>query len=322
MRALGKELKMGGQAVIEGVMMRSEDSWAVAVRAPSGEIVVRKQPWRSIGSRIKILKLPVLRGAVILIETLVLGVKALNFSAEIASAEDQPRTGEKPGKLPEQDTQKEGFWKAFALGGTVVFSLLVGLAVFYYLPLWLTETLGIADPFLFNAVDGALRIAVFLTYLIIIAQWKDIQRVFEYHGAEHQTIAAYERRLTLDWENIRKLSRFHPRCGTSFVLVLLIISIFIFMLFGKPADWGQRFARMLAIPLIGGISYELIKLGDRYPENLLTRIMVAPGLWLQRITTRRPDSSQVEVAAAALNAALDNEGSSREEALALSASHG
>jgi len=321
MHALGKELKMGGQAVIEGVMMRSEDSWAVAVRAPSGEIVIRKEPWRSIGSRFRLLKLPVLRGAVILIETLVLGVKALNFSAETASA-DQPRIEDKQGNAPEQSKEKEGFWKALTLGGTVAFSLLAGLAVFYYLPLWLTESIGIADPLLFNAVDGALRIAIFLAYLIIISQWKDIQRVFEYHGAEHQTIAAYERRLELSWENIRKLSRFHPRCGTSFVLVLLIISIFFFMLFGKPADWGLRFARMLVIPLIGGVSYELIKLGDRYPDNLLTRIMVAPGLWLQRITTRRPESSQVEVAVAALKAALETEGRPLEEALAVSTSHG
>jgi uncharacterized protein YqhQ len=167
--------------------------------------------------------------------------------------------------------------------------------------------LKIENPYWFNMVDGVIRVIFFLIYLFIISRWKEIRRVFEYHGAEHQTIAAYEDRKELIWENIRNYSRFHKRCGTSFILILMLVSIFVFMLLGKPSDWLERLIRMLFIPLIGGVSYELIKLGDRFPRNFLTRLMIAPGLWLQSITTLAPDEKQVEVAAAALKAALDLE---------------
>ena len=317
-----KKLKMGGQAVIEGVMMRAEDNWAVAVRTPEGKIVVKTEPWRSIGKRFRILDMPVLRGAIILVETLVLGIKALCFSAE-ASAENQvsEENGSSVSEKP-ADSGGKGFWWTVYLVGTVFFSLVFGLALFFYLPLLMTEMLGISSPFWFNVVDGSLRIAVFLGYLLFISRWKEIGRVFEYHGAEHQTIAAFEARKELSWENIRHYSRFHPRCGTSFVLVLLVLSIFIFMFFGKPADWGERLLRMLVIPIIGGISYELIKLSDRFPDNIITRIVVAPGLWLQKITTRPPDERQVEVAVAALKSALKLDSFPLEESLAVTAHDG
>ena len=317
-----KKLKMGGQAVIEGVMMRAEDNWAVAVRTPKGEIVVKREPWRSLGKKFRILDLPVLRGAIILVETLVLGIKALSFSAE-ASAETQCSTENGSGQGEEPaGSEKKGFWWSLSLAGTVLFSLVFGLALFFYLPLLVTEMLGIESPFWFNVVDGVLRIVVFLAYLFVISRWKEIARVFEYHGAEHQTIAAFEARKELIWKNIRRYSRFHPRCGTSFVLVLLVLSIFVFMFFGKPADWGERFLRMLIIPIIGGISYELIKLSDRFPDNIITRIVVAPGLWLQKITTQPPDESQVEVAVAALKSALDLDSFPLEEPLAVPAQDG
>ena len=293
-------------------MMRSEDNWAVAVRAPGGEIVVKKESFRSVSKRFRFLDLPVLRGMVILFETLILGVKALNFSVEIASQEEtrQQNGDQGPGE------KEKGWWWSVSLIATVVFSLAAGMAVFFYLPLLATELLGIQSPFWFNVVDGLLRISVFLAYLFVISRWKEIRRVFEYHGAEHQTIAAFEKKQALRWDNIRNCSRFHPRCGTSFVLILLIVSVFVFMILGKPADWGERLLRMLLVPLVAGVSYELIKLSDRFPGNPLTRITTAPGLWLQRITTLPPDKSQVEVAVTALAAALESEIAAVEPAMA------
>jgi uncharacterized protein YqhQ len=293
-----KELKMGGQAVIEGVMMRGGDNWAVAVRKGDGSIALKKETWVSVGKRFGLSKLPVLRGAIILIETLVLGVRALSFSAEVTS-EDENEPITKPGE------NENGFWWKISLGGTVLFSLAAGLGLFFYLPLLITELTGIENPFWFNFVDGILRMSVFLAYLLIISRWKDIRRVFEYHGAEHKTIAAWENKQPLNWDHIRDFTRFHPRCGTSFVLILMLVSILVFLFFGKPEVWTDRLVRLAVVPLIAGISYELIKLSDRHPEKLLTRIAVAPGLWLQRITTYEPDESQVEVAVAALAAAMD-----------------
>jgi uncharacterized protein YqhQ len=296
-----KEIKMGGQAVIEGVMMRSENQWAVAVRTPQGEILIRRERWQPVTQRFPFLKLPVLRGAVILFETLILGVKALNFSADVAATAEEDGQAQVGMPPPEE---KKGFWWSLSLFGTVAFSLLLGLATFFYLPLWLTELMGIDNSFLFNLVDGVLRIAFFLLYLWLISKWSQIRRVFEYHGAEHKTISAYENQRELTWQNIQGYSTFHPRCGTSFVLVLMLVSILCFMLLGKPTDLPQRLIRMLCIPLIGGVSYELIKLSSRHSGHALFRFIIAPGLWLQRITTRQPDQSQVEVAVAALKAAL------------------
>ncbi len=295
-----KEIKMGGQAVIEGVMMRAAEQWAVAVRKPDGEILVHRDDWKSPSSRYRVLRLPVLRGSLILLETLFLGVKALSFSAEVAAsaevkAEPRPSAGSRGGR---------DFWMTLSMVGTVATSLLLGIGLFFYLPLVLTDLLGVVNPLLFNVVDGLIRVALFLVYLLAISRWSEIRRVFQYHGAEHMVIAAYEDGRELEWEQIRRYSRFHPRCGTSFILVLMLVSIMVFMFLGKPDTIAERLVRMLFIPLIGGISYEMIKLGARYPDNPLMAWMVAPGLWLQRITTLPPDESQAEVAATALRAAL------------------
>jgi len=290
----GREIKMGGQAVIEGVMMRSEDLWAVAVRTPEGDIRIRRGSWTPVAKKLPFLKLPFLRGMVVLIETLVLGIKALNWSADIAASEasDNPESNEK------------GIWWSLTMAGTVALSLLLGVAAFFYLPLMLTEWMGIDNPVWFNVVDGIIRVALFLGYLALISRWKEIARVFEYHGAEHQVIAAWEDKKELTWENIRQYSTFHPRCGTSFILILMLVSILVFMFLGKRDNIGERLIRMLFIPLIGGVSYELIRLSGRFSDNPVARFLIAPGLWLQRITTSRPDQSQVEVAAASLRAAL------------------
>lgn len=289
-------------------MMRSADKWAVAVRSPKGDILVKRESWHPIGRRFGFLELPILRGAVIVIETLILGVKALSFSADVASTGVlEPQESQDCLEDNSQGEKEKGIMWSLSLAGTVIFSLLLGITLFFYLPLLLTEMLKIENPYWFNMVDGVIRVIFFLVYLFIISRWKEIRRVFEYHGAEHQTIAAYEDRKELIWGNIRNYSRFHKRCGTSFILILMLVSIFVFMLLGKPSDWLERLIRMLFIPLIGGVSYELIKLGDRFPRNFLTRLMIAPGLWLQSITTLAPDEKQVEVAAAALKAALDLE---------------
>ncbi|MBW7996953.1 MAG: DUF1385 domain-containing protein [Candidatus Glassbacteria bacterium] len=306
-----KELKMGGQAVIEGVMMRAEDNWAVAVRKPDGTIALKKETWRSLSKRLRLLELPVLRGALVLVETLFLGVRALSFSAEAASEEES-----------ESAQNETGFWWKVSMAGTVLFSLTAGLALFFYLPLFLTELTGIENPFWFNFVDGLLRMAVFMAYLLLISRWKDIHRVFEYHGAEHKTIATFESKQPLDWIHIKDHSRFHPRCGTSFVLILLLVSILVFLFFGKPDVWADRLVRLSVVPLIAGVSYELIKLSDRFPASLLSRIAVAPGLWLQRITTYEPDESQVEVAVAALSAAMELDRELIESAMAPAAAEG
>ncbi len=298
MFAKPKQLKMGGQAVIEGVMMRAGDNWAVAVRRSDGSIALKKETWRSISKRFKLLKLPVLRGALLLIETLFLGVRALSYSAEAAAEQED-------GERREDQAEESGFWWKVSLAATVAFSLAFGLALFFYLPLWLTELTGIENTFWFNFVDGLLRMAVFMAYLLIISRWKDIRRVFEYHGAEHKTIAAFEHKQPLDWAHIKSCTRFHPRCGTSFILVLLLVSILVFLFFGKPDVWSDRLLRLAVVPLIAGFSYEVIKLSDRYPNSILSRIAVAPGLWLQRITTYEPDEGQVEVAVTALRAAME-----------------
>ena len=229
---------------------------------------------------------------------IVLGVKALSFSADVASAEESEET-DTAGAM-----EKKGFWWTISTLLTVVFSLAIGIFLFFYLPLVLTEMLNIESSFLFNLVDGIFRVVFFLAYLFLISRWKEIRRVFEYHGAEHKTIFAYEDSKELTWENIQSYSTFHRRCGTSFILVLMLVSILVFMLLGKPEIWHERLIRMLAIPLIGGITYELIKLGDRFAEHPVARFFIAPGLWLQRITTRQPDKKQIEVAVTSLKAAL------------------
>lgn len=306
-----KEIKMGGQAVIEGVMMRSEDQWAVAVRTPAGDIRLRRGRWEPLSRKVPLLKMPLLRGMVVLIETLVLGIKALNWSADIAASEETDA----------DKGQEKGIWWTLSMAGTVALSLLLGIAAFFYLPLMLTEWIGIENPFWFNVVDGVFRVALFLAYLALISRWSEIARVFEYHGAEHKAIAAYEQGEELGWDNVRRHSTLHPRCGTSFVLILMLVSILVFIPLGKPADMGERLFRMLFIPLIGGVSYEMIRLSSRYAGNALADALIAPGLWLQRITTRTPDEKQVEVAVAALKAALGLEEVSPAESDALAVEH-
>jgi uncharacterized protein YqhQ len=292
------KINIGGQAVIEGVMMRAPRSVAVAVRRPTGEIVVRKDLVVPVSERFPILKMPVIRGAVALVTSLVMGMKALNFSANEAIVEAG------------QDKQE---MSPMVMGGTIAVALLFGVALFFILPLYLTKLLvpliGSSNV-AFNLVDGVIRVAVFLLYVFSISRMSDIKRVFQYHGAEHKSIFAFEAGESLTVENVKKFSRLHPRCGTSFLLIVMLVSIFIFSLIPKLWPFYLKAgARVVLLPLIAGVSYEFLKWSARHEKSSLVRALIAPGLALQRLTTREPDESQLEVAIRSMEEALDvNEG--------------
>ena len=283
-----EKCNIGGQAVIEGVMMRAPGQLAIAVRTTEGDIVVRKEDIAI--DRNPILKKPFLRGLIGLYDALVLGIKALNFSVQQSGANEN-----KP------ITKKE-----------TVFSLIIGLglgvALFVFLPLWLTNLIFPANDhssLLYNAVDGIIRVIFFIAYIFIISRLKDIQRVFEYHGAEHKSIFVYEEGMDLSVENARKMSRFHPRCGTSFLLIVMVVAIAVFSLIPNTAAFVIKFlSRIFFLPIIAGVSYEILKLSGKYSGKRFIKLIAAPGLWLQRLTTREPDDSQLEVAIASINAAL------------------
>ncbi len=285
---------IGGQAVIEGVMMRAPNKFVIAVRQPDGTIAVKRDDIKLDSN--KILKKPIIRGLIGLYDALVLGIKALNFSAEKA----MPEEFEKNGKTSKMET----FFSIF-LG------IALGILLFLYLPLQITELSKKLFPIVehsflvFNLVDGVLRIIFFVIYLLIISQMKDIKRVFSYHGAEHKCIYAYEAGKELTVENARCMSRFHPRCGTSFLLIVLIVSIFVFSLIPKDSHFLIKFgSRIFFMPLIAGISYEILKLSGKHAGNVIVKILIAPGLWLQKITTREPDDAMLEVAMVSIKEAL------------------
>jgi uncharacterized protein YqhQ len=288
------DLAVGGQAVIEGVMIRSPHSIAIAVRQPNQEITIRKREYVSYARRHKLLGLPVVRGGVVLIESMVLGIQALTFSADVAV--DQTATTRVTG-------DQAGRWSGLVMGFTVVLAFALGFGLFFYLPLWFTELLRIQNGVLFNLVDGAFRLVIFLAYIILITQWKEVQRIFAYHGAEHMSIFAFEAGQELTIENARRHGTLHPRCGTSFLLMVVLVSLVVFILLGKPESWDERLVRFLCVPFIGGLSYEFTKLADRY-RNPLTDLIIKPGLWLQRFTTQPPDDQQLEVALAAVREAI------------------
>ena len=275
---------VGGQAVIEGVMMRGFGKVATAVREPSGNINVQVNPVNSIQDRYPILKLPFLRGSVTLFESLILGLKALSFSAQAAGEED------------EQLSDKE-------LAGTIIFAIALACVLFVAIPTAAAKFLHsiTEDPFIFNLAEGFLRLIIFLLYIFAISRTKDIQRVFQYHGAEHKTIFCYEADLPLTVENVKKFPRLHPRCGTAFLLIVMIVSIFVFAFLGWPDLLERILSRILLLPVVAGISYEIIRFAGR-SENKFVHLAIMPGLWLQYLTTREPDDSMIEVAIESLKA--------------------
>jgi len=284
---------IGGQAVIEGVMMRSPTHYATAVRTPQGRIVIQKIPFRSLVRRFKILNIPVIRGAFALVETLYIGVQSLTFSASQSVDEDTSRR--KKGKLS----------ASLAIVLSVAAALGLGFLLFFYVPLVLTEVLGVENGIAFNLIDGVFRLAVFLLYIIAISRWKEMKRVFQYHGAEHMTIYAFESGEELTAENAKKYTTLHPRCGTSFLIVVMLVSVLVFVCLGKPETIGDRLLRFAFIPLIGGIAFEFIKLSAKPRFARWFKPAIWPGLALQRVTTSPPTDDMLEVAIAALEASLD-----------------
>ena len=287
---MNKKPNVGGQAVREGVMMRGKTHVAVAVRQPDGEISVDVRPVNSISDRYPILKKPFLRGVVSLVESLVMGMKALAYSAQVSGDEDE--------KLDS---------KEMAL--TIAVSAGLAILLFIVIPTWSMRFLtGITqDHMALNLAEGVLRMAIFLAYIAAISSMNDIQRVFQYHGAEHKTIYTYEAGLPLKVENVRPFSTLHPRCGTNFLMIVMLISMFIFTFLGWPSLLERIASRIILMPVIAGVSYELIRYAGAHTDNPLVRIAITPGLLLQKLTTRQPDDSQIEVAIASLKAVVPPE---------------
>jgi uncharacterized protein YqhQ len=291
------DLAVGGQALIEGVMMRSPRYLAMAVRTPDGRIVIRKKTFGSIVRRLRFLNIPVLRGGIHLIETMGLGIDALMFSADQATSEDRVDGGK--GSL--KDT--------LLMWGTVGVSFLLSMGLFFYLPILLTDlVVGEEEGSLvWNAVDGLIRVAMFVLYLWVVSRLPDMARVFEYHGAEHKSIHAFENGSSLDAAGARPWTTLHPRCGTSFLFFVMLISIVVFSFLGRPETVAERLERLAFVPLIGGLAYEAIKLSGKFGRAWFIRPVILPGLLLQKITTSEPDDSQLSVAMAALRAVLTPE---------------
>lgn len=299
---------IGGQAVMEGVMMRGPKEIAIAVRKPDGEIIVEKKPVSSVIAKSKILKLPVIRGCISFFESMITGVKALMFSAEFYDLEDgESQTESKFDKWLEDKFGDK--IKDIVIYVSVVLSIIFSVLLFFMLPNFIAEFIAKVTNVAVEGtsrtlIEGGIRILIFLVYLLLVSQMKDIKRVFMYHGAEHKTITTYEKGLELTVENARKNKRLHPRCGTSFLVFVMIVSIIIFLIIPKGLSWYERaLFKILLLPVVAGVSYEIIKFAGRH-DNFFTNIISKPGMWLQYITTREPDDSQLEVAIESLKAVL------------------
>jgi len=305
------DLGVGGQAVIEGVMMRSKERISTAVRIPSGEILVKSQEYFSLTKRLKILAMPIIRGVITFFEMLVIGIKTLNFSADIAVKEAEK--GEAIAK-GEEYVAEEKKASAFVLGVTVVIALAVGILIFFFTPIALSTLLKVErDAVAFNLIAGAIRVILFIGYVWLISRFGEFKKVFQYHGAEHKSIFAYENGEELSVENVSKYTTFHPRCGTSFILIVALFAILVYsvsdtiyaLVTGVAPTLLKRFAiHFSLLPLVAGGSYELLKLSGKTRTNPITKILIQPGLWLQRITTSEPSEKQMEVAIVALESAL------------------
>jgi len=292
--APAKDHLYGGQAVIEGVMMRGADHWAVAVRRPDGGIHVESHEIDSIARRVPMFRKLFLRGVIVLGQSLSIGIRALTVSAT-KSAEEDVQLG------------------SGGIGLAMAIAIVIFVGVFIVGPAILFRSVQheVGSGLLLNALEGVFRVALLVGYLWLIGRTRDVHRVFEYHGAEHKTIAAYEHDEPLEPERVDRFSTVHVRCGTNFLIIVMIITIFVFALFGTPGIWWRIGSRIIAIPLIAGIAYEALRLGARFPDAPVMRALMAPGLWLQRITTQPPDHGQIEVAIASFDSVLAAETAER-----------
>jgi len=296
-----ENILLGGQAVIEGVMMRAPEMYAVAVRRPGGQIAVMREKVPLLSRRHKLLGIPVVRGAVALVQSLALGLKSLNFSAEAAFAEDEEQADSAAEKA-----KSSGLWMIVP---SMLFALVLGIGLFFMLPLWLTELVqrvvpAVGNGIVFNLVDGLFRAVIFLIYVFGISLLRDIRRVFQYHGAEHKVVHAYEAKVPFEVAEVQKFSTLHPRCGTSFLLFVMVVAILVFSLLPTDASllW-KIIPRIALLPLIAGLSYEIIRYSARHRDSSFWSAVMTPGLWLQRVTTRQPDDDMIEVAIRAFHEA-------------------
>ena len=278
---MAKKFYYGGQALIEGVMMRGQKTVTTAVRRPSGEMVINTQPLATIYTG-RLRQTPLVRGVIVLIETLVLGARSLFYSANVSLGEE------------EEEVSGWTVWLVMAV------SLVMAVALFFLAPLYITKLLNIESSLLFNITDGAIRVVIFIAYLKVMTLLPDIRRVFAYHGAEHKAINAFEAGVPLEVEAVRKYGTAHRRCGTSFIFMVLVLSIIVFALVGVHTAWLMALSRIVLIPVIASLGYEVIYFGARHVNNRLVRAVLAPGLWLQSMTTREPDDSMLEVSISAL----------------------
>ena len=320
----GEETLVGGQAVLEGVMMRSPHAWAIACRKPSGEVVTMSEPLERPSEKHKWMAWPILRGVVTLGYAMNLGYRALRFSANVA-IEDMMEEGDEAGKKaagPPQPARKvaeptsESRNKAATISNwlaavNIVISLAFFIFMYKYVPLLAATELKKIDPALggriiFNLIDGGIRLILFLLFIWGVSLWKDIRRVYEYHGAEHKTVFAFENGDALDTASVQKYSTFHPRCGTSFLMTVMLISIGFYMLIPFTTFWARFASRIVLLPIIAGVSYEIIRFAAKHRGSLFA-LMTAPGLWLQRITTRPPSDEQAKCAIVALDHAMSLE---------------
>jgi len=295
------EILVGGQAVVEGVMMRSPKGYSVAVRRQDGTVRVMKDLVLALSHKWTIFKAPIVRGIGVLGQALVLGIRALRFSTEEALAEESVKQDQQEGR---SDPAQVSSWM---IGGSLVLALGINVLIFIALPLVITRLIqaqvGFQSSLLFNGIDGLFRVLVFVIFLYSVSLMKDMNRVFQYHGAEHKTVYNFESRQALNVQNAQKFSTLHPRCGTSFLLVVMIVSILVFSIAHFDSFGGKLLSRIVLLPIVAGISYEIIRYSAKHPKSIL-RIVTLPGLLLQKITTKPPDDTQVEIAIRALEEAL------------------
>ncbi len=297
-----KSSGIGGQAVIEGVMMKNQDVYAIAVRKPDKKIEVKNEEYKSIQKKYPFLKLPIIRGMVSFAESMVIGMKTLTYSASFYEEEEAKPTKmeETLGKVFKEKTE------SVVMGATVVFSIILAVAIFMILPFFIAEAFKkvVTNTTVLALIEGLIRITIFITYIVAISFMNDIKRVFMYHGAEHKTINCIEKGLPLTVKNVRKQSKAHKRCGTSFLFIVMFVSIIFFLFIRVDNVWLRMVFRILLVPVIAGVSYEFIRLAGN-SESIIVDILSKPGLWLQSLTTREPDDSMIEVAIASVEAVFD-----------------
>jgi uncharacterized protein YqhQ len=316
----GEETLVGGQAVLEGVMMRSPHAWAIACRKPSGEVVTMSEPLERPSEKHKWMGWPIVRGVMTLGYAMTLGYRALRFSANVAiediMLEDGKQSSSQNGNATKPAAAQQGREKAASISSwlaavNIVISIAFFIFMYKYIPLLAATELKKIDPALggriiFNLVDGVIRLALFLLFIWGISLWKDIRRVYEYHGAEHKTVFAFENGDPLDTASVQKYQTFHPRCGTSFLMTVMLISIGFYMLVPYTTFWARFASRIALLPVIAGVSYEIIRFAAKHRGSLFA-MMTAPGLWLQRITTKPPSDDEAQCAIIALENAMSLE---------------